>query len=53
MVTTDIKTFEDLECWKACRALRLFVAKTVVNEAVKLLNGYMNYLKRASKTDNK
>lgn len=25
-----IKTFEDLECWKACRALRLFVAKTVV-----------------------
>ncbi len=124
-----IKTFEDLECWKACRALRLFVAKTVipvlpkeerfglanqmlraarsttaniaegygrfhymdnakfcsnsrgsawevldhlitandegmiseemlaegrelVNTAVKLLNGYMNYLKRASKTDN-
>ena len=124
-----IRTFEDLECWKACRALRLFVAKTVVpvlpkeerfglanqilraarsttaniaegygrfhymdnakfcsnsrgslwevldhliaandeemisdemlsdgrvlvNEAVKLLNGYMNYLKRASKTDN-
>lgn len=26
----DIKTFEDLECWKACRALRLFVTKTVV-----------------------
>jgi len=124
-----IRTFEDLECWKACRALRIFVAKTVapvlpkderfgltnqvlraarsttaniaegygrfhymdnakfcsnargslwevldhfitgndedmisdemlsegrvlVNEAVKLLNGYMNYLKRASKTDN-
>jgi four helix bundle protein len=124
-----IKTFEDLECWKACRALRLFVAKTVVpvlpneerfglssqilraarsttaniaegygrfhyldnakfcsnsrgsawevldhlitandeemvpdamlaegrelvNTAVKLLNGYMNYLKKASKTDN-
>ncbi len=129
-MNSDIKTFEDLECWKACRALRLFVAKTIVpvlpenerfglsnqvqraarsttaniaegygrfhyldnakfcsnargscwevldhlitahdeemipsemlnegrvfvNEAVKLLNGYMNYLKRASKTDNK
>jgi len=25
-----IKTFEDLECWKQCRALRLFVAKEVV-----------------------
>jgi len=125
----DIKGFEDLDCWKACRALRMFVTKEVVpllsseekyrlidqliraarsttaniaegygrfhyldnakfcsnsrgsawevldhlitandeemipsemlnegrvlvNEAVKLLNGYMNYLKRASKTDN-
>jgi four helix bundle protein len=128
-MSNEVKTFEDLECWKACRVLRLFVAKTVVpllpkeerfglkpqildaarsttaniaegygrfhyldnakfcsnsrgsawevldhlitandeemipdetlnegrilvNEAVKLLNGYMNYLKRASKTDN-
>ncbi len=25
-----IRSFEDLECWKACRALRLFVAKQVV-----------------------
>jgi four helix bundle protein len=24
-----IRTFEDLECWKACRELRVFVAKTV------------------------
>lgn len=24
------KTFEDLECWKKCRELRLFVAKQVV-----------------------
>jgi len=22
-----IRTFEDLECWKKCRELRLFVAK--------------------------
>ena len=128
-MSNEIKTFEDLECWKACRALRIFVAKTVapvlpkdekfglanqvlraarsttaniaegygrfhyldnakfcsnsrgsawevldhliaandegmiseeilgegrelVNQATKLLNGYMNYLKRASKTDN-
>jgi four helix bundle protein len=29
-MSSNIKTFEDLECWKACRALRLFVAKTVV-----------------------
>jgi len=26
----NIKTFEDLECWKACRELRLYVAKEVV-----------------------
>ena len=128
-MSCDIKTFEDLECWKKCRVLRLFVTKTVVpvlpreerfgltaqilnaarsttaniaegygrfhyldnakfcsnsrgscwevldhlitasdekmisdemldkgreiiSEAVKLLNGYMNYLKRASKTVN-
>jgi four helix bundle protein len=25
-----IRTFEDLECWKACRELRLFIAKEVV-----------------------
>lgn len=28
--TALVKTFEDLECWKACRTLRLFVAKQVV-----------------------
>ena len=26
----NLTSFEDLECWKACRALRLFVAKEVV-----------------------
>jgi four helix bundle protein len=30
MSTGYIKTFEDLECWKACRKLRLFVVKDVV-----------------------
>lgn len=25
-----IRSFEDLECWKACRDLRIFVAKEVV-----------------------
>src|SRR4051812_25016377 len=25
-----IKTFEDLECWKQCRSLRIFVAKQIV-----------------------
>lgn len=24
-----IRSFEDLECWKACRALRIFVANTL------------------------
>src|SRR4029077_731405 len=28
--STAIRTFEDLECWKQCRLLRLFVAKQVV-----------------------
>ena len=28
--TFQIKTFEDLDCWKKCRELRLFVAKEVV-----------------------
>jgi four helix bundle protein len=27
---TLVKTFEDLDCWKHCRTLRLFVAKDVV-----------------------
>jgi len=27
---TKLTSFEDLECWKACRVLRLFVAKEVV-----------------------
>lgn len=27
---TQIRTFEDLECWKQCRALRMFVAKEIV-----------------------
>ena len=27
---SKITSFEDLECWKACRVLRLFVAKEVV-----------------------
>ena len=26
---TAISTFEDLQCWKDCRVLRLFVAKEV------------------------
>jgi len=30
MSNKRITTFEDLECWKACRQLRLFVAKEVV-----------------------
>src|SRR5437763_14997319 len=28
--TFQIKTFEDLECWKKCRELRLFVAREAV-----------------------
>src|SRR5437016_7221191 len=28
--SSPIKTFEDLECWKKCRELRLFVAREVV-----------------------
>src|SRR5437764_15294960 len=34
MKTTEpavIRTFEDLECWKQCRMLRLFVARQVVS----------------------
>ena len=27
---TSIRTFEDLECWKQCRTLRIFVAKQIV-----------------------
>ena len=26
----QIKTFEDLECWRKCRELRIFIAKEVV-----------------------
>jgi four helix bundle protein len=27
---SDIRTFEDLECWKACREFRLFIMREVV-----------------------
>lgn len=27
---TEIRTFEDLECWKRCRSLRLYVAKDLI-----------------------
>src|SRR5881394_2224415 len=30
-----VRTFEDLECWKHCRALRLFVAKSVIPQLPK------------------
>ena len=30
MATMELRTFEDLKCWQACRRLRLFVAKEVV-----------------------
>jgi four helix bundle protein len=26
----DIRSFEDLDCWKECRNLRLFIAKEVI-----------------------
>jgi four helix bundle protein len=29
MSTEPVRTIEDLECWKACRELRVFVAKTL------------------------
>lgn len=29
MERESIRTFEDLECWKACRELRLFVARSL------------------------
>lgn len=29
MNDNTIRTFEDLECWKACRELRMFVAQTL------------------------
>lgn len=32
MNSTDTRTFEELECWKACRALRIWVRKSVVSE---------------------
>src|SRR5882762_10545229 len=28
--SSPIKTFEDLECWRKCRELRIFVAKEAV-----------------------
>ena len=34
-MTQDIHSFEDLECWKQCRVLRLFVAQEVVPQLPK------------------
>ena len=30
MSNSSIQTFEDLECWKACRVLRIFIARKVI-----------------------
>ena len=30
MTINELKTFEDLECWKACRELHLFIKKEVL-----------------------
>jgi len=43
MSGNQIKTFEDLKCWKACRKLRIFVANNVVpllpkNEKYRLIS---------------
>lgn len=92
VVSRPIRHFEDLECWKACRDLRRFVAAEVVPKfcsnargscwevldhlitaadegfaaeeslnrgrelvahAVRLINGYMKYLKRTTVVPNK
>jgi four helix bundle protein len=29
MATDSIRSFEDLDCWKACRVLRIFVARSL------------------------
>jgi len=29
-MSEPIRTFEDLECWKACRELRRFITKEVI-----------------------
>lgn len=70
----SFKSFEELDCWKACRKVRQFIAKLVkeylkderfryldeklitkneynkgielINKALRLLNGYINYLHR-------
>jgi four helix bundle protein len=34
-IAPPIRRFEDLECWQACRALRLFVAREVVPQLPK------------------
>ena len=33
-----IKTFEDLECWRECRALRLFVAIEILPACRRMSN---------------
>src|SRR4051812_15709491 len=38
-MSDEIHTFEDLDCWKECRTLRLFVAK----EIVPILPGFERY----------
>lgn len=35
MKNESLRTFEDLECWKACRELRIFVARVFCKELPK------------------
>ena len=38
----EFRTFEDLECWQACRALRRFSAKILKEQINKLSNQQNN-----------
>jgi hypothetical protein len=38
---TEMRTFEELECWKACRKLRIWVRKSCI--------AYLNRSARAAK----
>jgi len=49
----SLKTFEDLECWQACREVRIFTMNLVKSypkeekySIVDNMNGYIRYLNR-------
>ena len=42
----SFKSFEELDCWKACPNENYEEGRELISKALTILNGYINYLSR-------